>query len=468
MYKALLLLVAVMAFFSFASSRPLMFFADQTDAPLGISEGWAGISFAFTTTKKGQNYHRVRFFGAAHINETITDAWINYKNGTIIEHLAVSTNKSNLYYLADYRMNDTIWDLLTHEELWITTASEDHENGSISGYFRCRPYQGVSVLTADQIVGSNSSTSAVGLGWGSLDISTIFSLPQDILAQDRSIEANTFFNGRVIHDENNATAVTFNGPANTSENADALATATLYNSIYQDGKFTNITVDADFPSLAFDLTYFEVTSATNQDIRGQIYALLTPTRRAVPYSVDTVNGVTGVPTAGFRTLRYANQEGTERNSNSYVSLASTANPTNFTYLAVYYFKAATNKKNFDLVRAITIEMNAQISGTGTWLFEVFDALNGEFLPLGTLSSADTWTPAYIHSFSFDTPNYANNRGQLILRVSVNSESQTTLFLDLFGVRSWTPSSLSNQALRLDALIFNSQPGEFTNGTTINE
>jgi len=444
-----------------------MFFADQTDAPLGLSFGWAGISFAFTTTQKGQNYHRVRFFGAAHLNESITDAWINYKNGTIIEHLAIATNSSNVYYLADFRMNDTIWDLLTHEELYITTASEDHEDGAVTGYFRCRPYQGVALLTADQVVGDNSSTSAVGLGWASLEISTIFSLPQDILKQDDSIESNTLFHGRVIHDANNATAITFNGPANTSETAEPLATATLYNAPYLDGKWNNVTTDADFPSLAYDLTYFQVSGLAG-DIRGQIYALLTPTRRAIPYSVDTVNGITTVPSAGFSTLRFANQEGTERNSNSFISLTATANPSNFTYLAVYYFKAATNKKNRDLARAITVEMNAQISGTGTWLFEVFDATSGEFLPMGTLSSADSWTPAYIDSFSFDTPQYANNRTQIIVRVSVNSETTTSLFLDLFGIRSWTPSSLSNQALKLDVLLFSSSPGEFANGTTINE
>jgi len=455
-----------MAIVAFSSARPLTFFADQTDAHFSLSFGWAGITLAFTTTMKGQNSHRVRFFGAAHLNETITDAWLHYKNNTIIEHLAISTNATNPYFLADFRMNDTIWDLLTHEELYVAVASEDHENGSISGYFRCRPYQGVSVLTAAQVVGGTSNTTALGLGWASLDISTIFDLPQDIIDQDESIEANTLFSGRVIHGDNGATAITFNGPANESETASALATATLYNSPTNDGKFSNVTTDADFPSIAFDLTYYQVTG-TAGDIRGQIYGLLTPTRRSIPYSVDTVNGATRVPSAGFGTLRYANQDDAERNQNSYVSLISSANPTNFTYLAVFYFKAATNKKNFDLVRALTVEMNARITGTGTWLFEVFDSLNGEFLPLGTLTTADTWTPAYISAYSFDTPNYANTRGQLIMRVSVNSDSQSTLDLDLFGVRSWTPSATSNQALRFDAKVFSAFEGEFTNGTVIN-
>jgi len=322
-------------------------------------------------------------------------------------------------------------------------------------------------LNAAQVVGATSNASAIGLGWASLDISTIFNLPQDILKQDASIESSTSFSGRVIHGTNNATAITFNGPANETETASALATATIYNAPTNDGKFSNVTTDADFTSIAESLTYYQV-SGTAGDIRGQIYALLTPTRRAIPYSVDTVNGVTGVPSAGFSTLRYANQEGLENHANSFISLVSSANPTNFTYLAVYYFKAATNKKNFDLVRAITVEMNARITGTGSWLFEIFDSLTAEFLPIGTLSSADTWTPAYIDSFSLDTSTYANNRGQIIVRISVNSDSFTTLDLDLFGIRSWTPSSPANQMLKVDAKLFNSAPGEFANGTTVNE
>lgn len=406
------------------------------------------------------------FFGGVTINETLVDAWINYKNGTIIQHLAVTTNSSNPYFLADYRMNETVWDLLTHEELYVTVASTSHETGSITGYFRCRPYQGISYISAAGEL-TSSSNPHDAIGWASLEVSTIFSLPQDILEQDTSIEANTRFNGRIVCTDNTVTSFTFNGPANESESALALTSVTpTTNTLTSTGKFTNVTIDADFYSIATGQTYFQGIS-TKGNIRGQIYALLTPTRRSIPYSVDTVNGNTVVPTAGFRTLRYANQQGSERNPNSYVSLVSSANPTNFTYLAVFYLKAATNKKNFDLVRAITVEMNARIVGTGTWLFEVFDSTSGEFLPIGTLTTADTWTPAYIDSWSFDTSDYANTRQQLVLRVSVNSAVQSTLNLDLFGVRSWVPSSNTNQAWKFLAKSFDAQPAQFANGTEIN-
>jgi len=465
MNRGLLLLVALWALVALSSARPLMFFADQTDGAVGLSNGWAGIVFAWTTLLKGQLNHRVRFFGYNHINETLTDAWIQYKNGTIIEHLAVATSSSQKYILGDYRMNATVWDLLTHEELYVTVASTSHKTGSISGYFRCRPYQGVAALDSAQVIGSTSNATALGLGWASLDVSTIFALPQDILAQDVSIEANTKFNGRVVHDDNGATAVTFNGPANETETASALATATLYGTL-NDGKFTNVTVDADFYSISTGNTYFQV-SGTSGAIRGQIYPIVSPTQRSIPYFADTVNGNTVLPVGGFSTLRYANQQGSERNPHSFVSLVSTANPTNFTYLGVFYLKSATNKKNFDLVRALTFEMNAKISGTGTWLFEVFDSTTGEFLPVGTLTTADLWTPAYIESWSFDTSSYANTRHQLVVRISVNSAAQSTLYLDLFGIRSWTPSTFANQALKSTIKIVTALSGKFANGTIIN-
>lgn len=469
MNKGLLLLVALMALVAFSSARPLMFYADQTDAPLGLAFAWAGVTFAYTTTMKGTNPHRVRFFGVAHVNETLTDAWIGDKNGTIIQHLAVSTNSSNPYILADYRMNDSVWSLMTHEELWVTIATANHPNGSVTGYFRCRPYQGISFLDAFQVVGANSTSNAAGLGWASIDIPTIFSLPQDILSQDLSIETSASFSGRVIHGADNATAIGFFGPANASETGALLATASLYNAPTNDGRWSNVTITPDFLDIAYDLTYFQVTALAG-DIRGQVYALLTPSRRQIPYAVDTVNGVTTVPAAGFSTLRYANQEGNEHNSNSYVTCMATANPNNFTYLAVYTFKSATNKKNRDLDRAITVEMNALITGTGTWLFEIFDATLGEFLPMGTLSDSDTssWTPAFIDNFSFDTPQYANNRTQMIIRVSVDSGVDTSLLLDLFGIRSWTPSSTTNQGVRfIVKIISKSEPGMFANGTIIN-
>lgn len=469
MNKGLLFLVALMAFVAFSSARPLMFFADQTDAFFGISSGSAGITFAYATKLKGQNSHRVRFIGAAHLtNDTITDAYLMFLNKTVVEHLAFNSGAAFPYFRADYRMNDSIMTAMAHEELYIAVASKNHVNGTIAGYFRCRPYQGISFLSTDGVVGTAPNSSAIGIGWASLDISTIFSLPQDVIAQDNSITSNTAFSGRVIHEADNATVIGFYGPANATETASVLSTATLYNSPTNDGKFASTNVTADFLSIAIDDTYFQVT-ALNGDIRGQVYALLTPTRRAIPYAVDTVNGITNVPAAGFGTLRYANMEGTDKNSNSFVSAVATTNPTNFTYLAVYTFKAATNKKNSDLVRAITIEMNVQITGTGTWLFEVFDDSLKEFLPIGTLSQKSAgsgWTPAFIDSFSLDTTDYATSHEQMIIRVSVNSASSTSILFDLFGIRSWTPSFTSNQVFKAQSKALSFLPAQFINGTII--
>jgi len=462
--KVLLLLCAIMAFVAVANARPIMFYADQTDAPFNISNGWTGIAYAWATFKKGQDYHRLRIFGTNHINETLTDAWISFENGTIIDHLAVNINPVDRYILGDVRIGFEAFDALLSESLYIAVASSRHTNGAIKGHFRCRPHEGLAFLTADQVV-SGSNSSAVGFGWASIDVSSILSLPQDVLAQDASIDANSRFAGRVLHNATNVTSVTFNAPATTSQTAPVLATASL-SGFYSDAHFSNVTVDPDFYSIDQAEAYYLVNSAKG-NIRGQIYPLLTASHRKIPVSVDTVAGSTALPGAGLSTLRYANQEGSERNPNSYITFNAQANPTNFTYIGVIYFSAATNKKNFELVRALTVEMNGRISGTGTWLFEFFDATTGEFIPAATWSTANNWTPAYIDYWQFSVHEFANSRQQLVMRVSVNSASATSLSLDLMGVRSWTPWAGSNFVLKGTVKFLNTYPGKFANGTQIN-
>jgi len=465
MNKVILLLVAIFAFVAFANARPLMFFADQTDGPLGLSLGWSGIAYAWTTIKKGQGYYRVRFFGTNHINETLTDAWINFQNGTIIDHLAVNTNDVDRYFLGDLRLNVTVFTALVQEELYITVATDDLPDGVTTGYFRCRPHSGIASITADSVIGGSTSE-GVGLGWAEITTSTIHALPTDILDQMDSIAANSHFNGRVLHNCTGTTAVTFNAPANASQTASALATGTLAG-LFDDGKFANVTIDGNFYFIDYGQSYYEVQGSEG-NIRGQIYPLLTPTRRAIPYKVDTVAGTTREPGAGFASLRYANQEGNDRNSNSYMSLTASPTSGNFTYIGVMYLEAATNKKNQELVRAFTLELNAKILGTGTWVFEFFDSTNGEFVPIGTLTDAVNWTPAFVDDYDFAVSDFANVRSQLVMRVSVNSEFSTSLLLDLFGLRSWVPSSNSNQVLKSIVKFLDAFPGVFSNGTVINE
>jgi len=412
-------------------------------------------------TKKGQDYHRLRIFGVHIINETAVDSWISYQNGTIIDHLAISGNSD---VLGDFRVGFEAFDALLSEQVYLVISSSNHRNGAIKGYFRCRPHTGLAFLNAGQVVSGSNST-AVGLGWAAIDVSSILSLPQDVLAQDASIDANSKFTGRILHNATNTSSVTFNGPATSSQTAPALATAALSTG-GNTAVFSNITVTPDFYSIDTTESYYLVTASAG-NIRGQILPLLTASHRRIPVSVDTVAGSTALPGAGLSTLRYANQEGSERNANSYITFNAQANPTNFTYIGVIYFNAATNKKNFELVRALTVEMNGRISGTGTWLFEFFDATTGEFIPAATWSIANNWTPAYIDYWQYSVHDFANSRQQLVMRVSVNSASATSLSLDLMGVRSWTPSSGSNFFLKGSVKLLNTFRGVFANGTVIN-
>jgi hypothetical protein len=472
MNKVIILLISLWALIAFANARPIMFFADQTDAPLGLSLGYSGIAYAWTTVKKGQSNYRIRFFGTNHIAEDLEDAWIGYQNGTIISHLAVSTDDASRYVLGDLRVNFTVLDALISEQLYITVASKGHSDGTITGYFRCRPHSGIAVLDATQEIPATSTSQGVGLGWAAITISTIHALPADIVDQVASIDANSLFYGRVLHNNTNTSSVTFNAPANSSVTAAALTSANL-TGVYSDAHFGGVAVDPDYYSIDTYESYFEVNSATaNNNIRGNIYPLLTPSRRRIPYLVDTVSGNTIYPGAGLGTLKWANQQGSEQNANSFISLRSVdiSGSGTFAYIGVFTFHAATNKKNYELVRALTVELNAKIAGTGTWVFEFFDATTATFIPVGTLSdvSASGWTATYIDNWDFGVSNYANTRNELSMRVSVSTTVQSTLYLDLFAIRSWVPGAGSNQALKSTVQFLNTYPGEFANGTKINQ
>jgi hypothetical protein len=335
---------------------------------------------------------------------------------------------------------------------------------------------------------TGSTSTAVGLGWAEVTIGALGSLPQDILAQDAAIANSLSFNGRIISNNSAPTAATFNGPANTTQTASALASATSITSfnyfcsadakclpkgvIVNDNNivFKNITVTSDFAAIDFAQTYLTVTDASG-GIRGQVYPLVTPSRRAIPYAADTVLGTTNVPTlTGFSTLRYANQEGNENNKNSYVTAVSSQASTgsNFTYQALFHFQGAANRRNFDNIRGYTVEMNIRIAGSGApWLFELFNSLTSTFIPIGTISQADSWTPAYIDYYSFDVSQFVNIKGQLTMRVSVNSAISTSLAFDLLGVRAWAPNSVTNGFFKDFVKILNTYPGVFANGTTFN-
>jgi len=464
MNRGLLFLVALWAFIAVAYARPMIFFADQTDTPLGLNLGNYGVAYAFTTTRKGQTAHRVRVFGVNHIPETLTGAWLQYKNGTIIAQLAVNINPLNRYFLGDVLLTQAAWDAFLTEQVYATVASASHKNGTITGYFRCRPNSAIAFLDSFQVVGGTPNFE-VGFAWGEIDNSARNTLPADVFAQDTALSVSYSFNGRVVHNVTNTTSVTFNGPANFTSTAGVLASANL-TGFFGDGLFSNAPINDTFFQIDFGNTYYTVNGLVK--IRGQLFPLLVPTRRQIPKSVQTVNGATIVPPGGLGTLRFANQQGTERNSNSFVALNATRNGgTNYTYEGLFFLNSGTNKRNFDLVRGLTLEMNIKISNTATWFFEWFDSTAGQFIPAGTVSNTTLWSPAFIDNFNFAVSQYANNRHQLIIRVSVNSANPTSLFLDLFGVRSWTPNAFTNQNLKASFKLFDESPGVFANGTLFN-
>jgi hypothetical protein len=437
MNKGLILIIALCALFAIASARPLVFYADQTDSFFGIANGWNGVATAFATRRKGQNNHRVRFFGTNHITEKLTDAWLMFANGTVIADLQISTNDADRYFLGDVTFNETYFGYLLDEKIYATVASANHTTGAISGYFRSKPHSGVAYIDSSQELGTSTST-GVGYAWAALSTSAT-TTPQDILDQDAQILADTTFNGRIVHNNTGTTSITFNGVANTTQVGAVLATATL-TGLFSDGKFNLVTPNELFYALDTGDTYYEVIGSSG-NIRGQIYPLVSPSRRYAPYRLDQINGATSGSAA---TLRHANLVGSENNPNSYVACTSTGSDDLFTYTANFYFPGGTSRNNFEIVRGYTIEFNLRIEGEASWFFEIFDASTQTFLPLGTIEDIPVWTPMYVDYFPTTVAELVSNRKYLIIRVSTSDDTTSVLQLDLFSIREWVPSSLSNQ------------------------
>jgi len=186
----------------------------------------------------------------------------------------------------------------------------------------------------------------------------------------------------------------------------------------------------------------------NGNLRGQLIPILSLTRRAIPVSIETKNGTTSAPN-GLATLRHANQQGKETNFGSFVQLHATQiNSTgNFTYLALFTFQSATARRNFDLVRGLSLEVNFRTFGSAVWQVSFFDSSTGGYVTGATLSNATLWTAGFIDQYSPFVSSWTNSRRQLIVRITTDSLSSSTLELDLFGLRSYVPSSFANGNFR---------------------
>lgn len=403
---------------------------------------------AWVTSTKGANNHRLRVYAIANINEDITAGWLTYANGTIVVTLKISAKGG--YTTGDLRVNATVAHALATEKLVVIIASKSFPLGAVGGFLWSRPGQTISVLSAPQVVGSASTSSSVGLGLTYLTSTALVTgLPLDLVQQDQAFINGLVFSANVIFNiSSGVTTVTYNGPANSTTTGPVLVTLTNGNSAALAKNFTNIT--ADFFASQFALTYLQVNTATfpNGAIRGAALPLLARTRRAIPYSVETLAGTFSAPN-GLDTLRYPNQEGNEKNFGSFVSLTSTqATPgSNFTFSALFKFPAAASRRNLDLIRALRIELNLRLFGVATWEFDWFNAATGGYVAAATFSTTGQWTSGFADYTATDANTFSNNKEQLIVRVSVNAATVSTLWIDLFGIRSYEPSSFTNQALK---------------------
>jgi len=440
--------VLLLAFVAFCAARPVVFLSEMTDTNLvNTTNGWSGVSMLWATSTKGKNNHRVRVFGVHNINDTITGAYIAHANGTKLVTLKWARASTDRYILGDSRVNETVYGWVLNQLAQVVVTSTRFPNGAIGGILYSSPGLGLTFLDGAQ-AGVSSTSVGMGLAW--YRVTNNGALPIDLIAQTNAVVSGLTFSGRVIHNVTSSVSSTYNGPANTTTTAPVLFTlSTVAPLAYSINRTPATTVHAQWQQLG--LTYFAVNNAAGVNIRGQVYPILGLTRRAIPTELQTVTGISNIPVDGFETLRYANLEVTQRNGNSIVSCVSTqtGGVGNYTYQGEFFFPTAASRRNFEGIRSLLIDLNVRIVGSAaTWNFDWFDSSTGAHVPAGTFSTVSSnWTEGVLIRFNPDVVTFSNNRAQQVVRVTVNSATPTTLWLDLFAIRSYTPSAVFNQIFK---------------------
>jgi len=271
-----IVLLVLCALLAICSARPIMFLAEELDTNLvNTTNGWSGIAMAWVTLSKGNSNHRIRVFGNDNINDTLTNAWLTFTNGTIVANLKISTNKADHYIVGDLRINATIWSYLNQEKLVVIVASSKFPKGAIGGLLQCRPSMGVAFLTGSSVVGSTSNSTTIGLAFSWI-YSTAFAsgLPTDLIQQDNAVVSGLRFKARAIYNATGVTSATFNAPANITSVAPALVNLTNGNDVSFITNFSPVT-QTFFAANLFQ-AYVQINTAVrpNGDVRGQMIPTL--------------------------------------------------------------------------------------------------------------------------------------------------------------------------------------------------
>jgi len=359
------------------------------------------------------------------------------------------------YYVGDVRFNSTVWNWLLNEQLAVVLTTAKNPNGTVGGAFVCRVHLGITVLSAEQVVPAPAVPSLnIGIGFSWIfNILTLSNLDIDIVFYDQLIPVAYGYYAKIVYTVANATQAEFLGPANATQTGPVLAGLNTLNNFAQSNPGTNVTTD--FFQQDLGLTYLQVNSAKfpRGDIRGQVASLLSKGRRHIPYTFTTIYGNTDA-SSGLATLQHSNQRGFKNHASSYITLQAqqlTPGSGNYTYQGVFNFYNGVNKKNLEIVRGIVLEVNMRQSGavSSTWLIEFFNGANNTWIQMGTFTALSRqWTAAFLENFnSVQVWGMATGRGVQLVRLTTSSATPTSLLLDLFALRFFTPNVEMNTIIK---------------------
>jgi len=300
----------------------------------------------------------------------------------------------------------------------------------------------MTILAPASVVPPNNSTTE---GVGMVYITTTFTtLPVDIQAANAVFLNSLAMNARIVHDVPSSTGGFMFGPAlrNATSNQTLLTLTQGNQSYYIHNATINPAIaSVMFDALAKDEAYLVVDSAKYPfgEIRGNLLTTCETKRRQI---ADRIFVTAGTISGSLDVTLRASLTGTLFRKNSYVGFLP-SNSSGFSM--VFTFQLPISKKNTNLIRGLTMDLNLRTLDGAVWLFEWYNAVSQTWITAGSFQQTN-WTFGFVNYFAKDVANLVDINGGVSVRVS-NPTAKTPLYVDQFTIQPWVPKEATNSIMR---------------------
>jgi len=447
--RSLLLLLFLSVIVAFVSARATTFLAilaplrNVKSSNLGI--GFASLSLFNTNGNVTSNTNQFRFrYEVAYNGDTITSVSL-LSQGKVIQTTTFFVSGYPYVYQDVIFLTGATFKSLEQDQFTVIVHTNKYPAGAVSGTFQLALGLGFGWLNGAQEVPPTKSTAkgfAISYltdqkGFQSANISQFYpQLYQNLLQ-------NTF----ILHNVNNPTKITLNGPALPGRTGSVVATFPTKSS------YTSVSFHVHSGLMVHNflrnLEYVNIASNSfkSGEIRSQIYPAIEARRREPIASVTVNSGViSGELASTFRKTK--GSFGEHHNPNA--SLRLVPDPTTNLFNAVFSFQIPVIPAESWIVRGLALQVN--LFGDGdTWNFEWFNFANQSWVLAGTFSALPIGYQ-YGGAILTDAPeiiNYLSPSNQVLVRIrNLNTlNSGRFLTVDQFTVQPYLPAEISNEFIR---------------------